>query len=84
MINPELLFLFYVTYTLMSANNPRFFGVERDWLTKAKFAKLMDDYVSNPRPSDPKKTSTTNVRNSDKTFITLAMYNDIKRVLEVI
>lgn len=68
----------------MSATNTSFLGVEREWLTKAKFAKLMDDYVATPRPSDPKKASTTNVRQSDKTFITLAMYNDMKRILEVI
>ncbi|KAJ8651777.1 hypothetical protein O0I10_012654 [Lichtheimia ornata] len=60
-----------------------FFGRERNWLSKATFGRLMEQYIANPKSSDSKTIAKTNKPKAhDKTFISKDMYDDMKRVLK--
>lgn len=69
----------------MTTTNPDdFYGDERPWLSKAKFAELLDQYIANPKSSDKNTNSQIKKpKGGEKTVIALDMYIDMKRILKV-
>lgn len=68
----------------MTCTDPSLFiGVERTWLSKEKFASLVDKYLDNRSPGSTETTGTVDTGKTEKTFIDSTMYEDIKRVLNV-
>lgn len=61
-----------------------FYGRERNWLSKATFGRLMEEYIANPKSSDSQTNAKTNKpKPQEKTFISKDMYEDMKRALQV-
>ena len=75
----------FIERAYMTETNPsHFFGQERNWLSKKTFARLMSQYIANPKSSDSKTNAAVSKPKAHyKTFIDIATYHDIKRVLRV-
>lgn len=68
----------------MTGTDPSLFvGVERTWLSKEKFASLVDKYLDNTSPGFTETTANSDNCKTEKTFIDSMMYHDIKRALNV-